>query len=121
MHHVTQMTVNRAMRRFFIGATLIALGGCTTIHRNEATYEGTLLTAAGFDSVPADSPSRVQELHEIPPLKMVSRAKGESLEYRLADPYRCRCVYVGDLHSFRQYERFLSDDLLRAVLASPSL
>jgi hypothetical protein len=44
------------MGRLFMGATLIALGGCTTIHRNEAKYEGTLLTAAGFDIIPADSP-----------------------------------------------------------------
>jgi hypothetical protein len=106
-----------------LSAALMALDGCAAIRRNEAKYDGALLKAAGFEvAAAADRPDRVEELHAMPPLEMVSRAsEAGSLEYRLADPYLCRCLYIGDAHSLRQYEQLLSDDLLRALLASPSL
>jgi hypothetical protein len=117
----------RALRRIpvsrwlLVGGALIALGGCTSIRRNEAQYEGALLKAAGFDVEPTDSVAREEALNAIPPLEIVSRENAGSLEYRLADPYLCRCLYVGDPHSYRQYQRLLSDDFLRAVLGTPSL
>ena len=98
---------------------LIGLGGCSTIHRNEAKYERDMLVAAGFDVKPADSPERVQELHAMPPLKIVPQEKDGDLEYRLADPYLCQCLYVGDASAYENYQRLVSDDFLDAVLSVP--
>jgi hypothetical protein len=115
------MTTRRAALWLSAAGIAIALGGCTAIRRNEATYEGTLLKAAGFDVEPGDQTAHAPEMRTVPPLEMISRTKDGAVEYRFADPYVCRCLYVGDAHAYRQYRSLLSDDVLRAVVSTPSL
>jgi len=63
------------------------------------------MVAAGFRVKPADTPARAEQLHAMPPLKIVSESKDGQRVYRLADPYSCDCLYVGDEQAYREYKR----------------
>ena len=99
----------------FMLVTMIAASGCATIHRNEATYERHFLLPAGFEAEPANDPEHARELHTLPPLRMVAQDSNGHLVYRLADPYVCGCVYVGDADTLAQYQRLVSEDFLDTV------
>ena len=103
----------------FVLAMVLALGGCATIRRNEARFDGNLLVRAGFEVQPANSPDREDQLRTLPPLKLVpDRTEGHPV-YRLADPYQCRCVYVGNATAFREYQGLVSEDYLNTLLSLP--
>src|SRR5207244_179497 len=76
--------------------TAFTLGGCAAMRRHEARDTGDLLVSAGFTTRPADTPERAQQLHAMPPLKLVSESKDGNVVYHYADPYSCHCLYVGD-------------------------
>src|SRR2546427_2482348 len=79
-------TVRRA-HLLMVFATAFAMVGCAAMRRHEARDTGDLLVSAGFTTKPADTPERAQELHAMPPLKLVSQSKDGHVVYRYADPY----------------------------------
>ncbi len=81
-------TVRRA-HLLMVFATAFAMVGCAAMRRHEARDTGDLLVSAGFTTKPADTPERAQELHAMPPLKLVSQSKDGHVVYRYADPYSC--------------------------------
>src|SRR5947209_17684674 len=83
------MAILRKGRLLVVLATAFALGGCAAMRRHEARDTGDLLVSAGFTTKPADTPERAQELHAMPPLKLVSQSKDGHVVYRYADPYSC--------------------------------
>ena len=89
------------------------------MRRHEARDTGDRLVSAGFKANPADTPERSQQLRAMPPLKIVSQPKGESIIYRYADPYSCDCLYVGDQQAYAEYQRSRAAeaDRLRALRA----
>jgi len=86
-------------------AALLVLGGCATIRRHEATTTQQLLTAAGFQKQPADSPERLAVLDTLPSLKLVAREEGGHVVYMFSDPQTCRCLYVGGPKEYFAYQR----------------
>jgi len=97
-------------RHILIFATvLLALSGCAAIRRHEAASTEQLLAAAGFQIRPADNPERVHDLAVMPPLKIVARSQDNSVRYTFADPYKCRCVYVGGSKEYSAYQRLVTE------------
>ena len=106
-------------------ATAFALGGCAAMRRHEARDTGDLLVSAGFTTKPADTPERAQQLHAMPPLRLVSESEDGNVVYRYADPYSCDCLYVGDQQAYAEYKRLalqrqIADERLEASEAEDS-
>jgi len=88
-----------------VAAALLTLSGCAAIHRQEAASTEQLLAAAGFQMRAADNPERVHDLTAMPPLKLVARSQDNNVRYTFADPYKCRCLYVGGAKEYSAYRR----------------
>jgi len=96
----------REMTRSVIAVALIvALGGCAAMREERARDKENLLSAAGFQMKPADTPSRVAHLQTLTPLKLVphTRTSDGKLLYVFADPKGCQCLYVGDEIAYQRY------------------
>ena len=93
---------------------VIALGGCATIRRNEAKFDGDKLATAGFTTRPVDPGGAT-----FPPLKMVAENVDGHLVYHYVDPYGCRCEYVGDEQVYARYRLLVEDEFEDAVLSVP--
>src|SRR5690348_13605593 len=64
------------------------------------------LSAAGFTMLPADTPEREQKLSTLLPLQVQYYVgKTGKLHYWMADPYYCKCMYVGTEQAYQQYEK----------------
>jgi hypothetical protein len=91
------------------GVTLLLvaglLGGCAAIRKEEAQSQENLLIAAGFKARPADTPAKLAQLKALPPLKMEVRQKNGKLGYSYADPYSCKCLYIGGPVQYQEYKR----------------
>jgi hypothetical protein len=117
-------TVRRA-QLLIVFAAALAVSGCAAMRRREARNTGDLLVSAGFTTKPADTPEREQQLHAMPPLKLVSESKDGHVVYRYADPYSCDCLYLGDEHAYAEYKRLalqkqIADERLEAAEAEES-
>jgi len=88
-----------------VAAALLTLSGCAAIRRQEAPSTEQLLAAAGFQMQAADNPERVHDLTAMPPLKLVARSQDNNVRYTFADPYKCRCLYVGGAKEYSAYRR----------------
>ena len=119
------MPTVRIARLLVLLATAFALGGCAAMRRHEARDTGDLLVSAGFTTKPADTPERAQQLHAMPPLRLVSESEDGNVVYRYADPYSCDCLYVGDQQAYAEYKRLalqrqIADERLEAAEAEDS-
>jgi hypothetical protein len=99
------MMIVRGWRAGLVVATVIGVSYCAVMRRQEARETGDILVAAGFQTKPADTPERVQQLDAIPALKIVSQSKDGHVVYHYADPYACQCLYVGDEDAYGRYKR----------------
>ena len=86
-------------------AALLALAGCATIRRQQATDTEQLLAAAGFQMRLADTPERLAHLDTIPPLKLVPRDTDGNIVYTFSDPQGCHCLYVGGPKEYSKYRQ----------------
>jgi len=119
------MPTVRIARILVLLATAFALGGCAAMRRHEARDTGDLLVSAGFTTKPADTPERAQQLHAMPPLRLVSESEDGNVVYRYADPYSCDCLYVGDQQAYAEYKRLalqkqIADERFEAAEAEES-
>jgi hypothetical protein len=101
------MTVGRTVLVLAL-AVALPLAGCATIRARGARTTGQLLTGAGFQAEPADTPTRLADLQAMPPLTLVARPGDRDLVYTYADPYHCRCVYVGGRAEHAAYRRLVT-------------
>jgi hypothetical protein len=100
------MRISTLNRTALLLAVAQMLGvGCATIQRHQARETERLLTEAGFQMQPADTPERQDDLRSMPPYRLVSRTKAGHIVYTYADPDDCRCVYVGGDKEYSEYER----------------
>jgi len=88
----------------FAVATLM-LYGCAESAQHRAQRLGSMLSAAGFHMLPADTPQREQELTSHTPLKIRYHFSNGKPHYWFADPYACNCVYVGNEAAFQKYQQ----------------
>src|SRR5262249_8663389 len=91
-----KQSCDRAMRTLVLALVVIApLAGCAAFRGVQAQDTEELLAAAGFHDELAESPAQLADLHAVPPLKMITHSVDGIVSYRYADPYHCRCFYVG--------------------------
>jgi hypothetical protein len=101
---ITGYSARRA-RLVVLAATLLALAGCATMQRGEAASTEQLLTAAGFQMRPANTPERLADLNAMPPGKLLVSSRAGNVIYTYADPERCRCLYVGGPKEYSALQR----------------
>ena len=96
--------------RFLMATSMLACiaAGCGLMsevrERNEAEVVGKRLVAAGFKAVPADTPAKQTQLAAMPKLLFTTKTtKTGKQRWLLADPDRCRCLYVGDAAAYERY------------------
>lgn len=63
-----------------------------------------MLSAAGFNMLPADNEQKISAIQSLPPLKMRYYAKNGQLTYWFADPDYCHCVYTGNEAAYQRYQ-----------------
>ena len=111
------------MRLVYSAAALaiFSLAGCAALERQQAADAETLLQAAGFQALPADSPALAQDLKDLRPRQLFARTLNGATRYVFADPYNCRCFYIGgekqyaELQQLRkaritEHERLVAED-----------
>jgi hypothetical protein len=82
----------------------VLVGGCAAARPGP---EG-LLSQAGFQTVPADNPRKVEHLRTLPAHRLVERTKDGRPYYVYADPDHCKCLYVGDASAYAKYQSLTS-------------
>ena len=63
-----------------------------------------LLDASGFKSMPIDTPAKQKVIGGLTPLSFNELAHHGKIRYWYADPYYCKCVYVGDGTAYARYK-----------------
>lgn len=87
-----------------------AVAGCALFAKSgprRAAEIEPLLTAAGFQAVPADSDAKLVELRKLPAYRLTYSTRGGQPHYWYADPDRCRCLYTGSEPQYARYEALL--------------
>jgi hypothetical protein len=67
----------------------------------------TMLSAAGFNMLAADTPAKQQQVQSLPPRKVsyyVDQKSGK-IFYWMADPEFCHCLYHGSDQAYQNYQR----------------
>lgn len=64
-----------------------------------------LLSAAGFEAIPANTPERAAELASLKPNRIVAQPNGGGFTYVYADPDGCNCLYMGDAADYSTYQK----------------
>ena len=89
-----------------IGTMMILMHlSCAAIRSGEAEQVDSLLAAAGFEMLPADTPKKQAMLNSLPPLQLQYRVKNGNPLYFYADSYNCKCVYTGDQAAYDRYAK----------------
>jgi hypothetical protein len=94
---------------FLILVATVGLTGCAAIQRSGARDTERLLAAAGFKMQPAGGAEQQQQLAAMKPYRLVSRPRGDGIEYTYADPTNCKCVYVGGSTEYSAYQRLVTE------------
>jgi hypothetical protein len=93
----------------FVSVVLAAaLAGCAALKptpQQRAQHLDPMLSAAGFQMIPASTAEKSAQLKQLPPLKVNYYAgKDGKLRYWMADPYDCNCILVGDEQAYQKYQ-----------------
>ena len=107
--------LRRAMPLVLLVGTLLALAGACATMSNPLESNQTqaqkaqeiipMLQTAGFDAAPATTPSEIDQLKKLPPLKLGYYInKNGDAQYWMADPSDCKCIMHGDEAAYQRYE-----------------
>jgi hypothetical protein len=66
-----------------------------------------LLSSAGFQALPGDTPARKAQLQSLTPLEIRFTPYDGKMHYWFADPYHCKCIFSGNQEAYAAYERVL--------------
>lgn len=88
------------------GVMAILLAGCAAIDKQDTEDTEQLLSAAGFNIKPANTPDKLASLQVMKQHKVVRRELNNGqLRFLYADATVCRCLYVGDEQAYQQYQK----------------
>jgi hypothetical protein len=88
-------------RLLSVFVSMMLLTGCAALEKQETRSTEQLLSAAGFDIKPADTPEKLANLQAMKQRKVVRRETKDALQFLYADAAVCRCVYVGDEQAYQ--------------------
>ena len=88
-------------------AGLTAAGCVSSIENRES-----MLSAAGFKPIVANTPQKVASLKKLPAHKFVLQSKGDRSFYVYADPSVCGCLYYGNEQSYQTYRKMVFEQNL---------
>jgi hypothetical protein len=92
-----------------IAITLLALAGCSALHPDPqvaADQKESLLSAAGFKMLPADTQDKLAHAQSLPQLKVKYFTDPDgTLHYWMADAQYCHCVYIGNEAAFQKFKQ----------------
>jgi hypothetical protein len=83
-----------------------ALAGCAWLQNMEADDTEQVLSAAGFQMKPADTPEKLAHLQTLTQRKLVPHERDGRLYYVYADANHCKCLYVGTEQAYQRYQKF---------------
>jgi hypothetical protein len=93
----------------FLAIILIALAGCAAFQPDPqvaADQKESMLSAAGFKMLPAETPDKLAHAQSLPQLKVKYFTDSDgTLHYWMADAQFCHCVYVGNESSYQQFKQ----------------
>src|SRR5271156_329521 len=97
-----------ALMAALIGACASVTGtpyGITQTPEQKAAQVVPMLQTAGLDRLTPTTPSQIDELKSLPPLKLgyYIDKEGEA-NYWMADPDYCKCIMHGDEAAYQRYE-----------------
>ncbi|MDO8434818.1 MAG: hypothetical protein Q7S58_20665 [Candidatus Binatus sp.] len=76
---------------------------------------GEMLSAAGFQMVPADTQEKQEKLaSELPLQVQYTVGRHGKMHYWMADPYDCKCMYVGGEQAYQRYEKIKLNEQFQA-------
>jgi len=94
-----------AVMPFVLLVALLALSGCAAIRRAQAADTDELLSAAGFQTRPADAPVRLANHKTVRPFTLVAGSEDGKVVYTYVDPETCHCQYGGGPEEHSRYLR----------------
>ena len=90
------------MRRFTLPLLVGFALGCASV---AARSTDSLLESAGFRTVPANTPERIELLKTLPAKKVAPVDRNGQIFYVYSDPDGCRCLRVGREAQYEIYQR----------------
>jgi hypothetical protein len=93
--------------RPYLCAALVAisLAACSETPTEKAQRLDPLLSAAGFQMIPANTAKKQEIASSLPPLKLnYYWGRDGKPHYWLNDPYDCHCVYTGSAKDYQRYQ-----------------
>ncbi len=92
-----------------ITAIVLTLGGCAAFQPDPAQIadqKESMLAAAGFKMLPADTPEKLAHAQSLPQLKTKYFTDSDgTVKYWFADAQYCHCVYVGNESSYQKFKQ----------------
>jgi hypothetical protein len=74
-----------------------------------------MLSAAGFRMLPADTPEKQEQLKTLLPLQVQYYVgKTGTIHYWMADPFYCKCMYIGSEQAYQKYQQFKLNEQISA-------
>ena len=112
--------MRRTIGRSLLAACAVAasLTGCSAGPLSDASNSiGEKLKSMpeSLGGLPPDAPRgpaipyQYPPVHDMPPLKLVARNQDKDVRYTFADPYKCRCLYVGGPKEYSAYQRLVTE------------
>jgi hypothetical protein len=90
-------------------AIAMVLAGCALFQPNpqqQADDKESMLSAAGFRMLPAQTPDKLAHIESLAQLKVKYFTDKEgALRYWMADSKFCRCVYMGNESAYQKYKQ----------------
>lgn len=107
-----------------LGAACLVFGlGCA--HSQKVSREDTedLLSAAGFNRRPADTPEKQQHLQSLEQHQLLAFQKDGEFVYVYADQQGCGCLFAGNEQAYQRYKELalqkkIAEDQLQAARAN---
>jgi hypothetical protein len=91
------------MRRALLcTAIVLTFVGCASIQAQDTRATEQLLTEAGFQARPADTPEKLAHLQTLP-RRIVRGERDGQASYVFADRDVCKCLYMGTEQQYQAY------------------
>ncbi|MHB2166454.1 hypothetical protein [Alsobacter sp. R-9] len=93
----------KALQPLVLGFVILATAACQTAVQDKEN----MLSAAGFQMRPADTPEKITAIRTLPPHRFVQQTNNGQPVWIYADPTICGCLYVGNQQAWQTYRQMV--------------